>query len=424
MSVLSFPMRHRRNTFGKVTLGLLLTVAATVFPLVASSASPARNDNGELATTTLAETTRQTGATVIDLGANPYDPSPAINHLVATIKAALAADQKVIVVLGELHDNAADVNRAELLRQGIKHAGIRERPVMVQEQIQNLLQNTQDYFFRGDRRRHIHSRRQKALAALQTADPARYRRLQAMTHAAWDWRMAPVANLENFTAWLADGEDIRLSDLARETSGLILDDSDPVTAAAINEYASGQSPERTNIDIGESEGIRLRNLFVARQLREILNESRLVIMQTGLGHLGGYLEYSAPYQESLHALFHTVAYENTLTLTVLPENRGTKFENIVPPDGQQAMNNPNTVILRGGRDERHEQDGDNSLETEIAALQTFARAANLPSPAIKDKEGYYAQLEKNRAALREEVESIIDQYAPAASSAPIDPGHK
>lgn len=353
------------------------------------------------------------GATVIDLSANPDDFSPLINHLVTTVKESRAADQKVIVMLGECHSNIADVSRAELLRQGLRRAGVVERPVIAVEVKHNFLQSMFDEFYPEAKLENFHAAAKTALTVLRDADTARYNRAQAMAHAAWDWPYTPITNLVNFNSWIATGEDIRMVDLAK-TDKSFLDTADPATAAFIDEYAAKEDlvQKARYIHTTSKEGVRLRNLWMAKETRGIMKDAQLMILKTGLYHVGGQLKDGYLYKHSLHAQFAKAANDNIRVITVFPENDRDTFANTVPPDGQQAMNNPDTIILRGGPENSHFQDLVGSFESEIATLDAFAHAANLPAPEIRNEYNYRALLEKNKASLTEELKDIIRGYGP------------
>lgn len=357
------------------------------------------------------------GTTVIDLSANPDDFSPVIDHLVTTVKEACAADQKVIVMLGENHANIGHVSRAELLRQGLRRAGVAERPVIAVEANYNFLQfmlgRLYPEFCFEEGQTDFHTVAKTALTVLRDADPARYNRAQAMAYAAWDWPIAPMSKLASVATWLAAGEDIRMIDLAK-TNFRLLDEADPSTAAFIDEYAAKEDlvQKARYIDTTSKEGIRLRNLWMAKETRGIMKDAPLMILKTGLYHVGGQLKDGYLYKHSLHAQFAKAANDNIHVITVFPENHGDTFANTVPPDGQQAMNNPDTIILRGGPENSHFQDLVGSFESEIATLDAFAHAANLPAPEIRNEYNYRALLEKNKASLTEELKDIIRGYGP------------
>lgn len=339
------------------------------------------------------------GATVIDLGANPDDLSPAVDHLVTTVQEA-RGPSKIILALGENHITIRDVALAEFMRQGLQRAGI-ANPVMAVESPYNLLELLLSRFFPGETAFQEQSRH--ALTALKTDDPARYARMQALAVAGWDWPHAPATRVCNMSAWLAAGADIRLIDMAM-TDDLFLDTADPATAAFIDKHA-GIVRDRTRLHSADPlEGVRPRNEWMAARLRDILKQADAVILQTGYGHLGGDRN-GQPYKYSFHPAFPRAVNDNIRFIAVFPGQAGFCLRGVVPPEGQEAMNNPDTVILRGGNAVRHWRGKIGSFAEEIAVLNAFARATRMPeaAPCIGNKDDYNRLLQENKKTLRNEL---------------------
>lgn len=341
------------------------------------------------------------GTTVIDLGANPDDLPPAVDHLVTTVQEARAAHQKIILALGEDHSVIANVAMASFVRTGLQRAGI-VNPVIALEHVHNLLERFLPDFFPGktafqERSRHV-------LTALKTGDPARYARMQALACGSANWMGAPATRIYNISAWLADDADIRLIDLAITSDGF-LDTDDPATAAFIGEHARTTARDRKRIHAIDLEGVRLRNEWMAARLRDILKQADVVILQTGYNHIGGNRNDRRPYAHSLYRAFARAANDNIRFIPVFPENYGLPFRGTVPPEGREAMNNPDTVILRGGNATRHRRGKIGSFAEEIAVLNAFARASRMPenAPRIENINDYNRLLKKNLNTLRREL---------------------
>jgi hypothetical protein len=347
----------------------------------------------------------QAGATVIDLSANPDDFSPVANRIVTTAKEALAANQKVIIMLGEEHGKAAHVRLGEFVRQGFRRAGI-ANPVMALEQRYNLLELLLSRFFPEDVQADFRGHIAAALTALKDEDPSRYHHLQTLTHAAWSWSFSPAANLANFSAWLDEGADVRLIDMAITDEGF-LDYNDRGTASLIDAGILTDVADKKYIHATSKEGVRLRNLRMAAQLRDILAQKNVVIFQAGFIHLVGDQREGYPYNDSLGGIFAAAASDNIRVISLIPGNHGFDFENILPTDARAPMNNPDTIVLRGENAMLHQQPSLGSFEEEIAALKSFARASNTPeaSPRFDNASSYNALRGKFERELNKLIEA-------------------
>jgi len=356
------------------------------------------------------------GATIIDLN-DPYDLSPAVNHIVTIVQEARAADQKVILLLGEAHSNITHVRLAELVRRGLAGVGI-HHPVIAREERHNLAEVLLPLLYQDESHAAFRTAAARALLFLKTNDSPHYRRLQSLCHAAWDWPGTPVTRLENFTAWHANNTTIRMVDMAT-TQDDYLDRADPETNAfiAANTLKSRSETDTQLARIHDKapEGVRLRNLWMAQQLQGI--ESPVEIIQTGVAHLGGWGQEEMPYAHSLHRIFAKAAArgtnaQQTRVIALFPENHGITFNNYLSAAARQAMNNPDTIILRGTKDVRHNQNNwHGSFNKEIAALDLFG------GTQITNEADYYNALAQNKAILTKELESVIQQYAAPAPMA-------
>lgn len=349
-----------------------------------------------------------TGATVIDMSANPYDLSPAVNHIVTTVKEALAADQKVILMLGEEHNTITHVRMAELVRQGLRRAGI-ENPVIAVENSYNLLERFLPVFFPSDLLSSFRTRAVQALLSLKTADLAYFSRLQSLLCAILNGLHAPVANLENFCVWRDNGLDVHLVDMAITDAGY-LDCADPATKTFVDAYALSGIEDKTHVDAEGDEGMRLRNEWTALYLRAILadNHNYVVILQAGLSHLGGGKGY--PYPDSLHSIFANAANDNIRAISVFPQNHGDTFENFLSREAQEAMDNPETIILRGQNGTQHRKNGYGSFEKEIGTLAHISGASC--KPHIRSEADYHDLRGEFKRCLKEEIRAITKEFAP------------
>lgn len=361
---------------------------------------------------TLAPVATKPGATVMDMSANPDNYCPSVNHIVAKVKEAQAANQKIIVALGETHAVSAHTRLAELVRQGLKHAGIGNF-IIVEEAQYKLLEKLLPRLFPHEEM-HFYFRSAQALSLLEENDPKRYNRLQALALSAFDNSMSSLTNIANLTTWLKEAVDVRLIDISKE--GGYLDMRDDRTAIFVNDHASKDTDDKTYIATTDTEGIRLRNLWMAEHMRKILQQTDIVILQTGNTHLDGHVSTTnhQEYEQSLHALFHDKMEHNIRFLTVFQEfSPFTTFKNIAP-SGQAVMNNPDTLILRGGNSYWASEF---QLEKEITMLKDISNASSIPEATspFKSEKDFRTQMAKNKQILKEELDDIIRVYSPAKS---------
>lgn len=358
---------------------------------------------------TLTKKAAQAGATIIDMGANPDDFSPVLNLLTVRVKEALAADRHVIVLFGERHDMSAEVFLPELFRRAAADAGIAPRPVMAMEQPHKLLQTRLSDFFPCGEQAGFRTRAAAALDILQTVDPVRYRRAQAMAYAALDWGYAPAARLAAFSAQLGDNADIHLIDLA-VTRYFCLDLSDPATAA----FTGGK-----DFCVADKDGMRARNDGMAARLKHIAlkENSPFTVMAAGLAHLGGN-RTKHPYEYSLYPRLS--GHEDIRLIAVFPESHGIMFQNFLSAEAQQAMNNPDTIIVRN-HNQTQNRFFRGAFAGESAALASISRAAGQPAPPAADEKGYDTLRKKYEAALKKEVTDIADSFAPLPAAGIVTP---
>lgn len=358
-------------------------------------------------------------ATVIDL-ADPLNPSPAVNHIVSTVKEALAANQKVIVLVSEEHTTVFDVKLAEFLRAGLQRNGV-ANPVMAVEQSHNLLEIllSSPQIFPGNWEGSFRTEAASALSVLKTKDLTRYHRLQAMAYASIDYDDAPATNVENFQRWLDSGMTVRLVDIAK-TPTLYLDYADPATIVFMDEHASYSTGDKKHLHTTWAEGIRLRNLWMKKEIDEILSKEKspVVVLQTGSFHIGGHPWKGYKYPDSLHGIFMGASAKNTKVMVVYSEHRSDTFQTVYSEDALAAMDNPDTIVIRGGDDARHRQDYFGSFGEEIAEMQRLSASGDLPAPLMRNYGDYLRKLNQNRDELTRELRSVVAQYGPSVAPAP------
>lgn len=346
----------------------------------------------------------RTGTTVMDLSASPNDFSSVARHVGTEVRKTLAAGRNVIIIVGEEHSTISHVGLAEHVRQGVMRAGV-ANPAMAREQSYNMLEFALPVFFPEESQEDLRVCAAAALSDLKNHDLSRYNRLQAMAHAAWNWKNVPAVKSEHFSRWLDSGAVVRLVDMAINENGFI-DYADPDTAAFVDLHVSDLSVSKMGIPSEASEGIRLRNLWMAKQLRDIVakEKKRVVILQTGLGHIGGNQREGWAYHDSLRAILAGDGNKNTRLMLMFPENHGIAFENYLPADAQAAMNNSDTIVLRGLNGARHQQGW-------LFNVGSFEDEAYLST--IESKKDYHARLDRNRKALLREMTGIVNQCAKA-----------
>lgn len=357
------------------------------------------------------------GMTIVDLSSNPDDFRPAIDAVKVRLRDAMAANERVILMLGEEHDCVAHVRFAEMVRTAIeKDEALNAyygRPVMAMEHYYNLFQHYFSFLFPET----INRFNTAAYEGLRTKNAAEYHHLNALTCAAFDeWTLAPVTKLENLLAWQHAGLDIRMVDVATYMG---FDLSDP----EINRWVKTLTPKFqrqlkyfTTIDLKAPLGMQLRNLFMADQLRQI--DSPLIILQTGFTHLGGNEAEGDLFQNSLHALLKPLG---TSVIGVYQELVGFGINfNDVSEDGQRAINNPDTIVIKNVSEmgHRHRQDYYSKSEDEISALHAFAKYAGTP-PVITDEADYHRRREEFRQTLLQEAIKLgVIEVAPAPQAEP------
>ncbi len=340
------------------------------------------------------------GATVIDLSANPHDYRPAVDAVLSLMVRDIKDGKKPFVMAGEEHAHTAHVGFARLLSDGIKkHPFLsqHQKPVITIEQEHNLLESFVSDF--GYLRGHClkTSSVMDVLGDIKTSNPILYNRIQAMTVASWDWPYSPVSRLENSLHWQNGGYDVRLVDLGRDWRNNCLDWGDDVTKDFINDKTA-----YPKIYAADQEGMRLRNLFMVQECIRAMINAQMGILQTGYAHLGG-REDLHPYTESLHNLSDEFEKQGIAPIMVLPHIAWSNLSN----QALSAMNNDRTIIIRGGCDNAHHQCNKGSFSSEIASLsRIFKQSAGLGGrPSITSQEQYYhmqrAITDEVIAALRE-----------------------
>lgn len=395
-------MNYLHKIFGMVAAGMALT-ALCGFGSVdnAHAAEPARR------ATPNAVALKPNGPAVIDLSANADDLSPAVNHIVTRVQEALAANQKIIVMVGEEHTTIADVRLGEFLRQGLARAGISD-PVMALEisynSLEKVLPDTTAFL---------------SVESLKNNDPVRYRQLMARVPALYDWDYAPLSRHENFSSWFANAVRIRMVDLSFTEDYSYLDYNDAGTAAFIDSHISSKVADKTRLSTTGEEGIRLRNLWMAAQLRDILaeNDNQVVILIVGAAHLAGDSDQEAPYAFSLHPVLKTAVGNDTRIISVLSETHA------LSPEARAALDNRDMVILHGGCELRHWKRKFGSLKAEIREQENLVTAGGFMRPLlnIKSEKDYGSILRQNREAFDKEVNAIINLDPPWKPKAAFHP---
>lgn len=78
-------------------------------------------------------------------------------------------------------------------------------------------------------------------------------------------------------------------------------------------------------------------------------------------------------------------------ITVFPESRYENqiFAGLLSPEAQKAMNNPDTIIIRGGNETRHQQSKVGSINEEITTLRKIFRASGMPDNTLSIDEADY-----------------------------------
>jgi len=404
-----------------------VTLAATlsaVFLATSLFAQNVENDdfpctewqNTETATMDVPDTCR-----FVNLHGNPDDLSPALDWITVRTKQALAASQTVILLFGENHSMVSHVRLAELARGALETVGITDIAI-AREQVHNLSEYFLTHYFseyfsdmKGQEKEAFQTQAIEALRALKKEDPAHYHKINALFHAAGDWPQASLTKHENVTAWRAQGVSMRLIDIT-STNDDYIDSSEPETKAFLV-----QTPlvleniiEIGTISITRPKGMHLRNLFMAAQMQEILKEKEepaVLLVQTGLDHLGGREKNGELYENSLHALLHSAENkeQNIKILSIFPETARATYNKLLSTTAHAAMNNPDTLVLRGLNSVRHRQGEAGSFPEEAQALHSLYNASGKigTAPRLNGKEDYSASLEEMKEQVRQEVRQLV-----------------
>jgi hypothetical protein len=380
------------------------------------------------------------GPATVTLAEESFDLSPAVDSIVAHVREALKAGQQALLLLGEEHTTVFNVRLAELVRRRLRQDGLPE-PLMAEEIWHNILEDLvstalPDFCFpSGDLFR---AEALKALAALKQDDPPQYRRLQTLACAVYDWPYAPATRLANYIEWMAADLEIRPVDLATARAvmpnglrRLCFDLQHPDTSAFVKEHAANVLQGTTSevIRAFSSEGIHLRNLYMAAQLRELMAEGAnpVTILQTGASHLGGGYDDGnklRPYEHSLHALFTQAARQGGArpsfrTITVFAAHRGYRS---LCPQGRDAVNTPDTVILQGGPATQHFVKEGGSFEKEIDTLKRltpgipFQNEAEFKALRTQMETRLYDQIKTITVAWRERIAPALAPEGPAPTA--------
>ena len=407
-------MLDLKKIFGAAVLGTAIVTAAAVHDchavaMPAADYSAVKTDAPEQAVFSTQN------AVIVNLDENAYDLSPAVRHIVTKVKDALAADQKIIVMLGEEHNTIAQVRLIELVRRGLQDAGI-QKPVIATEAPNNLLEEKLHSFFPGTNQKNFRDNAERTLANLKQIDHRRYHRLQALASAGTTWNDAPLTNLENTNSWLHDGLDIRLIDIASEKGRLNTGQPEAAAFIAANAPATANPAD---IKVLSADGIRLRNLWMATTLRGMIAEkdTRVILLQTGVMHIGGYLQGKLDYINSLHRLLTDAANDEKFkVVSVFQETNNTSFEVDLSSLAHLAMDTPDTVIIQPGMDTRHTVKYEGSFEDEAETLVNIADISNMPQTMPVLKNVYDTKM--MRLKFLDTLEKELETLTPAAIPAP------
>ena len=335
-----------------------------------------------LRTKVRANTGTKAGATVIDLSANPDDFRPALTHIVTTIEEARAANQKVIVMIGERHDTSAHFALSDMTRRALRKAGHKTRPALA-------LEASHDFFEHAIMRwpDSMAPVRHGILNHLQTMKqerPEQYHKMQARAYASHAWMAAPITRVECVSAWLREQAPVRLVDLAfNRNNKFDMDVSE--TAEFIK---NNRKPFNVFLNENTRQGsMRLRNEWMLANLQAMSRDHDITFLQTGLSHIAGDGKRGLPYKYSLHELAQNID-PSIKVITVLQEHKSEKFNyRRLPRPAQKAMNNRGTVIIRGGNEDLHFTGLHGTMKEEAASLRKIYSASGLPTRQFSIKNG-------------------------------------
>lgn len=336
---------------------------------------------------------QNTGATVIDLSANPDNFSPAIGHIVTSIQNARAANQKVIVMVGERHDTISHVALSSLLRYGLKAVGNEDKPALALENNHNLSEFFVSKAYKKQSPSAYH-RIYRILQDMKKDSPEDYRHIHALNYAGAKWLQTPVTKLESVSSWLREESPVHMIDLAliRSNKPGKIDMKDPDTAELVKSH---RKPINFLLNEKFHKGsMRLRNQWMMANLQTISNDNDITFLQTGLAHLGGDSARNVAYEYSLHNLAQDIRH-NAKIITVMPEDQKFTFARL-PKQAKKAMDTPNTVIIRGGNDTRHLRKLCSSVNEEIATLSKIFSASGLPDNtlSVQNEDDYETQRQR------------------------------
>lgn len=380
--------------------------------------TPLDSAGQESETTTLNPQSARAGATIVDLSKNSDDSRPAIRAVIARLYEAMNAGLRVIIQIGEAHTNISHVRFAEELRAAIAKdknlSAYFDKTVIAQENDYNSFEFYVPELFSELK----YSFNAVAYYALRETNPVAYHELNALTSAACNWPQAPVARLENTITWIENKQDIRMVDMALAPNKKDIDLYDLKTRAWLQRLDPQIKKEikavGEKINSRGPLGMWLRNLWMAEQIKKI--DAKLILLQTGRIHLGG--SEGDPYAQSLHSILQSSGIR---VVTIYPEYNNLTFKNSVPPNGQAAMDNPDTIIIQGGCEDYHDtRDKMCSFEQEIETLNRRAKAQRTSAPKIQTRAQYDALLQEfqNQLPAKALELGVMSEIEPAPAPVP------
>ena len=360
------------------------------------------------------------GATIIDLSANPYDLRPAINAVLERVKVARTARQKVVVLFGETHSKTSQVILPRLTSDAYRvdpqlsdtshvigielHANIHEQALLRKP---NLFQTGEI-----DREQIIDVLRQ-----LKIIDPDRYHSLQALSVKTIKELYSPVSHLENKIAWQQAGVKTRFIDGPREANNL-LDYAHPEVQDFMKDNPITQTLTAWLYPLRYE--MALRNYWMVRESKKILEDNDVLFVVAGKEHVGGKVGIHQ-YQYSYHGLFSRSAkLEGVRLITVFCESAENKYDTYLSRNALSNMESQDLVVVRGGCSERFElfPNSKNREEEEFKReAETYSRIFNSSGvigfpPVVKSWKDYNDRLDVFETLMVRDIQQVMQQYAP------------
>lgn len=303
---------------------------------------------------------------VIDCSARPYDVQTPADQIFNLVREPSDGHKSRLVMLTEMHAHPLHLGFADAFRRACVSA--QAAHVVMMETPVNLLEANLGRVI-GSRSPEYYNRAIIEIGRIRTSDPATYWRLQHLAYGAVKWGEAPLTRSVFHAERLLAGTAVRLMDMPRTRDNhLYL--SHPFVRSFVQEE-SADKEVREMYPMDSAEGMRLRNIWMAKACRQAAKEleTGFVLASIGSAHAAGNrMGFGITYDRSLYAqTINGDTYD--LPITLFLEDQKSPFHHL-PFDGQAALSKSQTFIIRGLKSGWHER-GRFQVIREIAEHRTL-----------------------------------------------------